>query len=127
MVKVIKVRLGDPRTIEQRGNFLEIVDKSAGNATICYLDGKGRELVLPYDVQGAVLDLGAQIRAMNNDRTIRAEELRTTRGSLQEAAGRLKQAKEDQAGQAGTGNMTLGGFVAWAERVKALWVEEKKS
>lgn len=126
MVKLFRIELGEEKGLWMRGNFIEVVDRKAHSAAVCFLDGKGREIDLPYDVQGAILEVFRALDCENRSAVSWQEECRTTRSALQELQGRIEQLKEDKGGQVATGNMTLGGFVAWAERVKGLWIKEER-
>jgi hypothetical protein len=126
MVKMIVVQRGEEIQLEMRGNFLRIVDRSRSQSEIAYVNGKGHIVHLDYDVQAAVIELFTEATGWKNVATTRGDEATSLRGVLRERDGVILQLKEDRKTAVGTGNITLGGFVAWGERVKDLFFKAPK-
>lgn len=122
MIRMFRVVCEEDQTVRMRGNFLCVVDKAAGTSIICFFNGKGQRVKLDYDVQAAVLELCSEMDAQRNIAVTRGDETASLRSAVKERDGKILQLKEDRQSQLGTGNMTLAGFCAWADRVKQLFV-----
>jgi len=126
MVKLFTVERGEMIETRMRGNFVKIVSKERGESKVVFVNGKGDFCVLEYDVQAAVLDMFTETVSRQHLAVTRGDELITLRTVLKERDAVIAQLKEDRRVQVGTGNITLGGFVAWGERVKDLFFKVPK-
>lgn len=124
MVKMFTVNDAEEIKLEMRGNFVKLVDKQAGLVEVRYVNVMGVLVHLNYDVQSAMLELFSELSAQRNIAVTYKDEAASLRGELKLRDGVVLQLKEDR--KVSTGNITLGGFVAWAERVKGLFVDGKE-
>jgi len=115
MVNLYTVEVNDALDLSMRGNFLRIVNKETRDQKIVYLNGQGKQIVLDYDVQAAVLDICKEMSVMTAEK-------KTLRAALQgqaEKIARLESAPPPPIPPAQ--DESLPRWIAYAERIKKLW------
>ena len=113
MVTLHTVGVNEQATFQMRGNFLKIVNKDAHDSVVSFLDAKGKIIHLEYDVQAAALDIFMELRVLEAER-------KTLRAAIDGMTGRIKDL--ESAKPPPPQDESLPKWIAYAERIKRLWV-----
>lgn len=111
MVKLLTVGKDEQIIFEMRGNFLKIVDKSANDSVVAFVNGQGKLISLDYDVQSAVLQVFVELRVLEAEK-------KTLRAAID---GQTEKIKTLEASSPPIEEISLPRFLAYAERTKKLW------
>ena len=115
MVKLLTVGKDEQIIFEMRGNFLKIVDKSANDSVVAFVNGQGKLIPLDYDVQSAILQVFVELRVLEAEK-------KTLRASIDGKTERIKDL--EGAKPPPPQDESLPKWIAYAERIKKLWVHQ---